>query len=96
MSNKILIVRKSINVKNHQELATFAANKERYVGKFNCKKPTVRVYEGNLLYVGKYPRTCPTGDSYKDTRYFIPLPGYDHPHVIMIDDEFYTVNIDMP
>lgn len=82
-------------VYRHQELATFAANKEKYVGKFYCKKP-LKTYQTNLVYTGKYPKACPTGDSDKDNRHYLSLPGYDHPHVIMIDDCFYTLQIDMP
>lgn len=95
MTNKTIRVKREINVNRQQELTTFAANKEKYVGKFYCKD-TMKVFQSHYLYTGRYPYTCPTGDFNKDNRYYLSLPGYDHPHIIMMDDFFYTTHIDLP
>lgn len=92
--NSITLLRE-VSINHHQELAMFATRKERYAGKFRCDQ-TMPAYELKLLYKGKYPRGCPAGDSFKDSGYYTCVPGYDHPHVIMMDDSFYMLNISLP
>lgn len=95
MQGNTITVKKNVVVNRHQDLAYFAEKKDGYVGKMTCGDP-VKVFQSKLLYEGRYPKACTTGDSARDGRHFTTLPGWEHPHVIMIDDFFYTLCIELP
>lgn len=88
-------VRQEVTVNKHQDLACAVRKKADYVGRFNCKK-AMYVYKANMTIVGRFPKTCATGDSLRDHRCHPSLPGYGHPHVIMMDDYFYTLYAELP
>lgn len=93
----ILKTKRKLEVaKNMQINCKVWKKQEGYLAYTDCEK--LKALKLTPIWESRYPAPetyCGPGDCEKDSRCAVPVPGFGHPHVFMMDDYFYTLNIDL-
>lgn len=90
---------KDLNVANLQHNCNIWKKTKGFVGEFGVCSKTLKLDKLTPVWQVKVPEDTPrcwsTVKKDEDPRCHIPVPGFGHPHVVMINDYFYLLEIDL-
>lgn len=90
---------KDLNVKNPQRNCSIWKKTEGFVGEFGVCSPRLKLDKLEPVWQVMVPEDTPrcwsTVKKGEDPRCHNPVPGFGHPHVVMINDYIYFLEIDL-